>query len=973
LRAQRLRGDRRVTLFASCTPVLVLGGPSRASIPSVTTANNSADRSVLTANAVNPTVLMVARPSSTDVLSVYVPARLRGVAEAMFPSAMKPARALLLILATGADVGALGLPARAHGQPSAEPARVAQTRPASAECPKGKQRLLDLHGDPLPEGAVARLGTVRMRHGHLLSGLVFSGDGKSIIASDYYSGVHVWDAAEGSELRRFCESDYYCHCLAISPDGRTLAVAHGNLTVRLFDPGSGREIGSLPKDRDRLNSMVFSNDGTLLATAAGGNSVRIYNVASRELVHRVNLPDYVGHIAFSSDGKILAGGTKKGVSLWDLAQGKEVGRLKNEPDSQHSLYATLAPGGGSLAVWGYEDASIRLFDANGLKEIRRFNPEGAAITKSVDSWGWANNISVSFSPNGKVLAVAREVGRIDLWDVKSGKKLHTLACDSFQRPTFLAFSRDGTKLASAGSDNWGGDNTVRLWDITEGKEVRPLAGHGSPISSVAISPNGNTIATGGRDGAIHLWEGSSGKHLSRLEGHRNRRSQVSFSTDGQRLVSWGSWGSDGRLRIWDSRTWQVVSRLELQGPDAYWEAVSGDGKTAVSGDLKKRSVRFHDLTTGKVTGEADDSYRPIALSPTGDKLVGLDGALITVADRKEVFRIPGVYPSNTSVRFNADGRVLIAAAIPERAHKFYTSDPPAEEVAVVDPIAGKELRRFGKTDEQRRSIDAVALSRDGKTVVTVRASGDKPDEQLITLWETETGRERGHFLGHRGRTHGVAISADGRFVVSGGEDTSGLVWDATGPRRRDSSIRHESVTPDLAARFKDLAGDNAEQAYASIRAFINAPKETVSFLGGRSDLFAATDVQTIQGWIRDLDSNRFAERERASQELGLILDEAEGHLKTARQSKPSAETQRRIDLLLQAKTTGFTGKKLQRFRVIEILEHIAGPGAAAGPDTARLAAVALLKEFAARPPEARMTREARVSLERLERRVELKR
>src|SRR5437762_8051064 len=100
---------------------------------------------------------------------------------------MKSATSLLLMLA--ACAGALAQPAPAKldmGCPGREPPR------------------LDLHGDPLPDGAIARLGTVRFRHGQIISGLAFAGDGKSIIASDFYSGVHVWDT-EGREVRRFFE------------------------------------------------------------------------------------------------------------------------------------------------------------------------------------------------------------------------------------------------------------------------------------------------------------------------------------------------------------------------------------------------------------------------------------------------------------------------------------------------------------------------------------------------------------------------------------------------------------------------------------------------------------------------------------------------------------------------------------------------------------------------------------------------
>src|SRR5262249_17800708 len=184
----------------------------------------------------------------------------------MLATKPRAATVLFLVLATGLWLGTLDRRLLAQPPQGAEtPAKPAQPDPKFPGCPQTKPPCHDAHGDPLPEGAVSRLGTVRLRHGHIISGLVFSGDGKSIFASDFYSGVHVWDASEGKEVGRFFENDPYCQGVALSPDGRTLAVAIGDLTVRLCDPVSGREFGLLPSDNNRISSLVFSPDGSLMA------------------------------------------------------------------------------------------------------------------------------------------------------------------------------------------------------------------------------------------------------------------------------------------------------------------------------------------------------------------------------------------------------------------------------------------------------------------------------------------------------------------------------------------------------------------------------------------------------------------------------------------------------------------------------------------------------------------------------------
>jgi hypothetical protein len=262
-------------------------------------------------------------------------------------------------------------------------------------------------------------------------------------------------------------------------------------------------------------------------------------------------------------------------------------------------------------------------------------------------------------------------------------------------------------------------------------------------------------------------------------------------------------------------------------------------------------------------------------------------------------------------------------------------------MTVIDAAEGKELRRFGKTVADRSyGIDAVAISADGKMVVSVCHVSQ--EVAIITLWETESGRERAGFVGQVGRIGHVAVSADGRFLVTAGDGATALVWDAT--------VRKKSGRPDLAMSLADLAGENTEQAYAAMWTLINAPARTVAFLGKQQDLFARPDVRVVQRWIDDLDSDVFALRQRAFRELQPIADEAEPHLKKALSSnRTSLEARRRIERLLHERHS-----ERYKLRVIEVLERIAEPGA-----------VDLLRRFAAGTPEFRTTQEARASLKRL--------
>ena len=164
---------------------------------------------------------------------------------------------------------------------------------------------------------------------------------------------------------------------------------------------------------------------------------------------------------------------------------------------------------------------------------------------------------MAFSPDGSMLASSGSWNdaAIRLWDLRTAKATHALV--GHHGPvTTVAFSPHGLTLASGGSDD-----TICVWDANTGERLRTIEGHTNWVSSVAFTPDGLTLASGSGDGTIRLWNSDTGEHLRTIEGHAEWVSSVAFSRDGLTLAS-GS--SDGTILLWDlmrSTTWGDTKRV----------------------------------------------------------------------------------------------------------------------------------------------------------------------------------------------------------------------------------------------------------------------------------------------------------------------------------------------------------------------------------------------------------------------------
>jgi hypothetical protein len=222
---------------------------------------------------------------------------------------------------------------------------------------------------------------------------------------------------------------------------------------------------------------------------------------------------------------------------------------------------------------------------------------------------------------------------------------------------------------------------------------------------------------------------------------------------------------------------------------------------------------------------------------------------------------------------------------------------------------------------------------------------------VIRFWEVATGKERYQLRGHESLVESVAFAPDRRTLVSASLDTTGLVWDVTG-HLRGGRLEALNLSPrELAARWADLAGDDAAKAYRAVWDLV-AARQSVPFLREHLKPTPEVDARETARWIKDLDSQIFAVRARAMRELEKLGDRAEPALRKLLAGQPSVETRKRCEQLLE-KLAPLSGERLRVVRAIEALEHMAGAEARQ-----------LLTALAGGAPEAHQTRQARAALMR---------
>jgi WD40 repeat protein len=321
--------------------------------------------------------------------------------------------------------------------------------------------------------------------------VAWSPDGKRLVTAEEPVAAKVWDAETGKELLTLGLRNGISS-ITWSPDGTRLATASQDDPVTVWDAETGKEVLTLGVHSNggyvccvgSASGVAWSPDGKRLATGTTGPP------PSKAMIE-----------AFRAHG--LSVNLEKSpfdvVKVWDAKTGKELLALNGRDKPIWSV--AWSPDGKRLA--GISNGTAKVWDAETGKELLTF---GGDIHP---------RLSVAWSPDGKRLAACSTDGTAKVWDTETGEEMLTLGLQSngAYGVSSVAWSPDGIRLATGSREG-----KAKLWDAATGQELLTLSSHSGPVLSVAWSPDGTRLATGGDCLTAKVWDTETGKELLKLEG-----------------------------------------------------------------------------------------------------------------------------------------------------------------------------------------------------------------------------------------------------------------------------------------------------------------------------------------------------------------------------------------------------------------------------------------------------------------------
>lgn len=815
----------------------------------------------------------------------------------------------------------------------------------------------DRYGDPLPAGAIARLGSTRFRFPSSILILATMPDGQRAATVCQADGALQFCDLKTGQARFGCalpttlnasSGIRRSHGLYLA-DGGKKAILAANNRAECITVENGASIWQEDIKQGVILRAAVAPDGKTLGLITNSGRVLLLNAENGKLLHEiVNAGNSLTGIAFSHDGRRVAvtgHNLATGVRIWDVETAKEQEGVR---DARMAAVGVAFSPDGNLLALALLDGTIEIFEI-GSKQPKH------TLTRSSGGIRW-----LSFSPTGQHLAALEASGHVLIADSQTGKLLHRLPANSQMAvPSFLP---DGKTIATATG------NVIDLWNLSDGQPQRPVEGHRAPVQGLALSPNSRWLASLGADQTLRLWSVEDSRQIVTAQRESAGAFNVRFSNQGSSLV----WANNQQsIQFLDVAALTATPpagsippasipptaiQRELSGEPLNMFVVSANG-LRVSANVNAGGIQTWDL-----------SQKNPAAKPIGP-LFGLQAPPLAISSDGQLTATP--------YTVDGSGRSVVIADLP-RERRHATLVHPSQQVAQGAFAAGGRLflSRASKSLllwDVLSSRIVLSLSTNPTSSTYVTAFDCTEDGRLIAWAESDStihvfdalvSRELARFQGHAGLVQSLElqVAGDRPLLSSGGSDTTILVWNLAPVMEKVRASTPRLADQDRDRVWADLASEDGSRMHRASWILASAADEGTKLIAER---LAPVPIDReiapkVERQLQRLDDDSFSTREQASVELADLGEPAEPFLRESLKRAHSAEVRHRVRRLLaelSGRQTTLSPDQQRDIRAVQILEQI-------GTANSKSA----LLRLASGEPAARLTQEAQAALARIQER-----
>ncbi|MFP4356056.1 MAG: WD40 repeat domain-containing protein [Phycisphaerae bacterium] len=817
---------------------------------------------------------------------------------------------------------------------------------------------------PLPEGALARLGSPALNHGTNVRAINFAAPETLISLGGTSSAdfsAKAWQAETGQLLGEASDFGAYLMCMATDPSTSLVAVGQNNGQIRILSSEKGlRKLRTIKSPDGSSNWMQFGPEGKKLVVFSY-RGVWVFDPQTGKELTKLDIKGFRGSV--SPDGKQMAvathhvgdNKTRGSILICQLPSGKQVQNIAADGNKRWSWAGYSSDGKLLAGISIGASTEVQIWDAETFKPVRTLKGHGSSL------------LTAAASQSGNLLVTSSHDRTVRVWDMQTGKEIRKFETGAAVM-SHVAFSPEGKYVAAAG-----GYGITRIWRISDGVEVGGDRPHLGPLRSVQVSPNGKWAVSTDISGHAVIWDMNTHNRKHKLSLSTQSVELVRFSPDSKTLMLVDASGNGGLYQVQSAKE---IGKIHLGNYPA-GGGFDHDGKNAfvLTADRKWYEIPVEKPAHVKVlkdTLPALDQrvawYRSAAaISPDRRWSAWPNNQILQLADsstgRFSEYEI-GISQHHSSYGYGLRQQVQfsphsnsLAVILPRAIHvvevdsarKAIGFDKPDNAIYTsVDFSPTGRLLAAGMNDGRIRILDLTL----GKTVRTLQGHYDKSQSRRSS--------NRQYLGPHRQLTRPqavmcLAVSPAGDVLLSAAADSSVLVWPMPGS---DELSEIPASGANLESDFAAQASRNTGSAYAASWRLIRSGDAAVDLISAKLSPAEDIDRAQVTQWIQQLNAGSYRRRLEAHGQLGRMGAQALPILRRTLEENPPQEVAMRIRQLIEntLRPSVESAVLLQQIRAIRICERI-------DTDKARR----LLRSLAGGSEASRLTVEARAALERMDR------